>query len=162
MAREPRDITIQPTGLVHAVFERLRRGPPLGVPCTRGFWGLAHKAMSNELVDHARARKSQKRGGANHRVPISQVGTQLIDDPHISTLLENSDVIKSALLELESIAPNGQRMVSIINSYYYHGLNWKETADALGISRKQVQRDWGFARTWLFDYVKNQGDVDGQ
>ncbi|MBU1699745.1 MAG: hypothetical protein KJ970_19280 [Candidatus Eisenbacteria bacterium] len=156
MAREPQNLTLQPTGLVHAVYQKLRKGPPQEAPGTKGFWGLARQAMDNELVDIARARQSQKRGGDVVHVPLSQASDQLANDPHIGTLFDNSEVMRSALSELGKIEPNGQRMVNIIILYYYEGLNWRETASALGVSRKQVQRDWGFARTWLFDYITFQ------
>ena len=79
----------------------------------------------------------------------------------MSTLFENRDLIRSALLKLEAYEPNGQRLVSIIKSYYYDGLSWQETAHAMGMSRKQVGRDWGFASTWLFDFISSRGDADG-
>ena len=142
MAGERASHTLDPTALVHEVYERL---VPLKNMSWKGrgpFFALASRLMRNILVEHARAAGARKRGGAAERVTLShpdlQVGAPPVD------LID----LHNALLELEIMDPV---MVELIQLRYFWGATEDEAAEALGISRSKVQRDWLLAKRFLAD-----------
>lgn len=93
------------------------------------------------LIDHARARVAAKRGGAQHRVSLSDVGGWTPDVPGEDLL-----ALDAALTELESIDPRAARVVEL---RFFGGLGEEDVAVALGVSAITVKRDWKAARAWL-------------
>lgn len=140
--------TLDPTALVHEAW--LRLFGPRDVPWrNRGhFLAAAAEAMRRILIDHARAKLAQKRGGGTARRAALEL--QTLPDP--SSLEQNAGflLLDETLDRLEKVDPQA---ASIVRLRYFTGLSIDETAQALGISAPTVQRDWQFARSWLRDAI---------
>jgi RNA polymerase sigma factor (TIGR02999 family) len=148
MARTPPGNTLQPTALVHEVYVRLigKDDPKLGR--SRGqFFATAAQAMRDILVEQARRKKRQKRGGGRKRVALDTA--ELADVP-LQSPVEDILELDEALKKLERDEP---RLVEVVKLRFFAGLTMKETAAALGVSVPTVERDWRFARTLLYTYV---------
>ncbi|HEX8253567.1 MAG TPA: sigma-70 family RNA polymerase sigma factor [Thermoanaerobaculia bacterium] len=132
--------TLEPTALVHELYLRLVDQRNVDWSDRAHFFAVAAKVMRRILVDHARRRKSDKRGGAI--VPVT-IGAAL--DVAVQ---ESFDVVALdvALENLEAIYPQQARIVEL---RFYGGLTIDETAEALGISAATISREWTMARAWL-------------
>jgi RNA polymerase sigma factor (TIGR02999 family) len=104
------------------------------------FYGAAAQVMRRVLVDHARQRRSLKRGGSADIVPLEEVPDMPLDTPVDVVALHE------ALEALEQIAPEKGRVVEL---RYFAGLSVEEAADYLNIAPVTVKRHWAFARAWL-------------
>lgn len=133
--------TIQPTALVHEAYLRLA-GQDRAAWRNRGqFLGVAAQLMRRILVDYARARGAGKRGGNAARMDIE--GLALTAGP---PRCEEILAVDEALQRLSELDPQQGRVVEL---RYFAGLTVDETAEALGISRRTVKRDWAMAAAWL-------------
>ena len=142
MAQEKPGQTLQATALVHEAYLRLVSPGDAPHWDSRGhFFVAAAEAMRRILVDSARRRRADKRGGAHERVALSDLAESAASDP-IDLL-----ALDEALKELEQQHP---RKAEIVKLRYFAGLTLEETAQALGISRATAQRHWAYARAWLF------------
>ena len=141
LRRERSDVTLQTTGLVNEAYLRLAGLAGIRPDERTRFFALASTTMRRVLVDHARGRSRQKRGGAPERVPLDEV-EWLLDDDEADELV----VLDEALSRLEQINPRGSEVVQY---RFFGGLTLEETAELLGVSTKTVQRDWLTARAWL-------------
>jgi RNA polymerase sigma factor (TIGR02999 family) len=134
--------TLQPTALVHEAYIRLTGLREMKLESRRHFYGAAAMAMRRILVDHARQRGAQKRGGADlQRAPLEEALNAPVD------LRLDFERLDEALEELARIAPDKARLVEL---RYFAGLSIQETADVLEIAPATVKRHWNFARAWLF------------
>lgn len=131
--------TLQPTALVHEAYLRLAESDGLLEADRAHFMRLAARVMRNVLVDHARAKQSEKRGGDLCRVTF---------DDQISDEGDGVEIINldKALLKLSG---NSSRMAQIVELRFFGGLTVKETAHALNVSERTVYDDWSFAKAWL-------------
>ena len=134
------DHTLQPTALVNEVYLKLAGSSHEPVDRAH-LLATAARAMRQILVDHARARASEKRGGGAVRVTLSLAETPA--GPEILDLL----AFDEALRRLEAL--DGQQ-VRIVELRYVVGLSVEETAEALGLSPRTVKRDAAMAKAWLF------------
>ena len=134
------DHTLQPTALVHEVFLKLAGSSHEPVDRAH-LLATAARAMRQILVDHARARSSEKRGGGAVRVTLSLAETPA--EPQVLDLLAFDD----ALRRLEAL--DGQQ-VRIVELRYIVGLSVDETAEALSVSPRTIKRDAAMAKAWLF------------
>ncbi|HET7225409.1 MAG TPA: sigma-70 family RNA polymerase sigma factor [Candidatus Eisenbacteria bacterium] len=135
------DHTLQPTALAHEVYLRLVGRAERPWSGRRHFMCVAARAMRAVLVDHARRRSAQKRGGAQQ--PVSLDTDRLV----AGTTPVGFDDLDRAL---ETLARHSERQARIVELRYFGGLTIEETAGALGISPMTVKRDWAFARAWLY------------
>ena len=144
LRHERDDHTLQPTALVHELYLRFSGLRDMRVESRRHFYGAAAEAMRRILVDHARMRRAQKRGGAQaFKVPLDDVPDSLLaGSPDV-------DVVRldDALHAFAKVAPDKARVVEL---RYFAGLSVEETAAVLGLSPATVKRHWAFARAWLF------------
>lgn len=108
------------------------------------FFAVASRAMRNTLVDHALRRRTLKRGGGNHTLPLDEGMASRIPsaEPPIDEMIDVSD----ALARLRQLDPRKARVVECLSIV---GLSLRETAEALGISIRTVSREWASARGWL-------------
>jgi RNA polymerase sigma factor (TIGR02999 family) len=141
LRRERADVTLQTTGLVNEAYLRLAGAEGIRTDEKTRFFALASTTMRRVIVDHARSRRRQKRGGAADRVPLVDVEWMLSD-----TEAEELVVLDEALSRLERINPRGSEVVQY---RFFGGLTLDETAQLLGVSAKTIQRDWLAARAWL-------------
>lgn len=147
MAGEPANHSLQPTALVHEVYLKLADGDERFA--NRGhFFHVAAEAMRQILIDHARSRGRIKRGGEARRLPLSVL--DLAELPEPQEILAFDD----ALARLKSEAPTAAEVVRL---RFYAGASVDEVAEALGVSSRTVNREWTYARAWLFRVLKEQG-----
>lgn len=132
--------TLQPTALVHELYLRLVDQREADWNDRTHFFAVAAKVMRRILVDHARRRNSDKRGGGVMPLPIDTILEKAVE--------ESVDVVAldDAMESLEKIYPQQARMVEL---RFYGGLTIDETAEAMGISAATVSREWTMARAWL-------------
>ncbi len=137
-ARRPDDL--HPTSLVHEVYAKLLGHRGAEVHDREHFFALAARAMRQLCVDHARARRSQKRGGDRSEVTLDEALARAAE--------MNVDVIDldAALSELAELDPRGARVVEL---RFFGGLEMEEIATALDVSLATVERDWRASRAWL-------------
>jgi RNA polymerase sigma factor (TIGR02999 family) len=133
--------TLQPTDLVHEAYLRLAGGPSASPEDRAHFLAIAARAMRHLLVDHARRRRAAKRGGGASPVRITneQVGVDLSFDELLA--------LDDALERLGALDP---RLRQVVECRFFGGLTEPETAQALGVTTRTVQRDWARARAWLY------------
>ena len=142
MAGERAEHTLQATALVHEAYLRLVEGATSRRWDSRGhFFAAAAEAMRRILIDSARRHASLKRGGDCQRI-------DLLDQP-TSTAANQIDLLAldEALAKLEAEQPDKAQLVKL---RYFAGCTLDQTAELLGISRATAQRNWAYARAWLF------------
>jgi RNA polymerase sigma-70 factor (ECF subfamily) len=137
--------TLQTTGLVHEAFLKLAESGGVTTHDRAHFLALCAQVMRRILVDRARARMSQKRGGAAARVSF--------DDNLHAVALQAADVVRLHDA-LTALARQDERKCKVIELRFFGGLSVEETAEALGISRETALRDWRFGRAWLKSELK--------
>ncbi len=135
--------TLQPTALVHEAYLRL-----VGSDASRDWQGRGHfyaasaEAMRRIVLDRARDRKRLKRGGTRRRESLD-LDRLIGDDAPPDDLID----LDEALTRLSQIDARGAELVKL---RLFAGLNLEEAAKALGVVRRTAERDWAFARAWLF------------
>ncbi len=133
--------TLQATALVNEAYVRLVDAQQVSWQDRAHFFALCARAMRQILIDHARARSSEKRGGDQVALELDEA---LVASPsHEVNLLELDDALK----RLEALDPRKSQVVEL---RFFGGLSLEETAEALNVSTKTVQRDWDLARAWLY------------
>lgn len=146
---ERRGHTLQTTALVHEAFLRLFDRGGRCWPNVAAFCAAAATAMRRVLVDHARSRNRQKRGGKDiQRVVLDTTRLISTDDSLDLVMLDQ------ALAEFERLEPRAARVVEL---RFFCGLTEEETAEALTLCRRTVSKDWRFARAWLRERLERNG-----
>lgn len=140
LAQERGPCTLQATALVHEAWLRLVGDQDPGWTSRAHFFGAAAQAMRRILVERARARLSEKRGGARERVSLDDAARVDVEAPAEIVALD------IALARLERHDPRKARIVSL---RHFAGLSIEETARALDVSPATVKSDWTYARAWL-------------
>ena len=141
LRRERPDHTLEPNAVVNELYLRLIGSQPISYQDRAHFLAIAAQTMRRVLIDHARARVADKRGGALQRVPLSDAGgwgaavscEQLID-------------LDTELAALASADPRAARVVEL---RFFGGLREEDVAEVLRVSVITVKRDWKAARAWL-------------
>lgn len=145
LAQEKPGQTLQATALVHEAYVRLVDGSQARRWNSRGhFFGAAAEAMRRILVEHARHKATNKRGGGRTRVPLGDIAIESTLDP--GDLLD----LDESLTRLQNEQP---RMSELVKLRFFAGLSHAQAADVLGISEATAIRDWIYARAWLFGAV---------
>lgn len=132
--------TLTTTALVHETYLRLVKMDQVGWRDRAHFYAVAARCMRRVLIDYARARRREKRGGNPVQVPLSETLDALVWEP--DDLLE----LEEALARLEAL---NARQCRVVECRCFSGLSVEETAVALDTSPATVKRDWAFARAWL-------------
>jgi RNA polymerase sigma-70 factor, ECF subfamily len=140
MRREQPGHTLQPTALVHEAYVRLLDQRQMDWSNRAQFMGIAAVMMRRILVNHARDRAADKRGGGAEHVSLTVVGEGL-STPQVD-LLDLHDA-------LDRLAEADRRKAQIVELKFFGGLTTGEIAETLEISPATVERDWKFARAWL-------------
>lgn len=140
MAGERPSHTLQTTALIHEVYVRLSDMQGTSIRNRGHFLALCAKLMRNVLVDFARSRKYDKRGGGAPHVELDEA-------LHVATARDPDLIaIDDALERLALVDPRKSQVVEL---RFFGGLSVEETAAALDISQETVMRDWKFAKSWL-------------
>ena len=142
LKRERVDHTLQPTALINDAFLKLVGQRNANWESRNHFFAIASQAMRRILIDHARARHQEKRGGPDVTVALDDV-------EFVSGGKEQNVDLLSLDQALDRLAHIDEQQVRIVELRYFGGLSLEETASALGISRATVVRDWSVAKTWL-------------
>ncbi len=139
--------TLQATALVHEAYMRLIGSANLGWQSRAHFFGACANAMRQILVDHARARNAQKRGGGAVQQSLEQAdvadGTDL-------------DLVLSIDQCLDRLRAEDPRAAEVVALRFFSGLEFAEIAEALQISERTAHREWAFARVRLFQMLGDQ------
>lgn len=138
--------TLQSTGLVHEAFLRLSHDNGVQWESRAQFFGLASRLMRHILVDHARARRADKRGGGQTPLSLDDVGDAAAVTAVGAASALDILALDEALLHLEKLDPQQGRVVEL---RFFGGLSIDETAGVLGVSAATVKREWSCARAWL-------------
>ncbi|HEU4800406.1 MAG TPA: ECF-type sigma factor [Gemmatimonadales bacterium] len=149
LARDPNNVTLQTTALVHEAYLKLVDDHRVTSRGRAYFFAAAARAMREVLLDAARRRRSVKRGGG---LPLTTLG----DDQGGAI-----DAFASELLDLEealeALGARNLRQMQVVECRYFGGMSVPETAAALGVSERTVKADWAFARAWLYDALRESG-----
>lgn len=140
LRQERVDHTLQATALVHEAYVRLVDKAAVSWQNRAHFYGIAAKLMRRILVDHARARNAEKRGGLVEKVCLDEAR----DLPPAGA--NDLVALDGALQELAQIYP---RKSEVVELKFFGGLEAEEIATVLQVSPKTVLRDWQFAKLWL-------------
>ena len=140
MADERASHTLQATALIHEVFVRLVDFPSASIKNRTHFFAICARLMRNILVDFARSRQYQKRGGGAVHVALDEaLQASAMPDPDLVALND----------ALERLTVVDERKGKVVELRFFGGLTVEETADALAISQETVLRDWKMAKAWL-------------
>jgi RNA polymerase sigma factor (TIGR02999 family) len=132
--------TLQPTALVHEVYLRMQGREGLVVTRRTHFMAVASIAMRRVLVDHARARTAEKRGGGVTHVTVGPASA--ITEDRTEDVL----AVDAALAKLALVDPKAERIVEM---RFYAGMTEAEIAEVLDVTERWVRKQWAFARAWL-------------
>ncbi len=146
MASERQGHTLQATALVHEVWLRLVATDPNRWSSPKVFASLAAEAMRRALIDHARGRNAEKRGGEAAHARRSELS---IDDVADLAAVPDPEAILRFDDSLERLRAVDATAAEVVRLRFYAGLSSEETAEALGVSLSTVKREWQFARAWL-------------
>jgi RNA polymerase sigma factor (TIGR02999 family) len=141
LRREDAGATLGATALVHEAYFRLAGREQLAPKDRQHFFAIASQAMRRVLIDQARARKRLKRGLGVVPVPLEEIEGLLT--------LQAADELTSLDEALDRLALSNQRAARVVEMRFFGGLTLEETAAALDVSLKTVQRDWLLSRAWL-------------
>lgn len=142
MKAESANHTLQPTALVHEVYFRLAKSADSEWQNRTHFFAVASKVMRHILIDHAKAKHAEKRGGTLHAITFIDA---IHNNEHNSLdLLKLND----ALTRLGEDYP---RQAQVVEYKFFGGLTNEEIAELLETSERTIKRDWNMARLWLFN-----------
>jgi RNA polymerase sigma factor (TIGR02999 family) len=146
MAHEKPGQTLQATALVHEAYVRLVDVDQAQHWNSRGhFFAAAAEAMRRLLVERARRKKRLRHGGGRHRVDLD--AELYISDDTDDSLLAINDALDRLTIDEPAAA-------EVVKLRYFAGLTIEETADAMNISVRTVNRHWTYARAWLYQQLK--------
>jgi RNA polymerase sigma-70 factor, ECF subfamily len=144
LRRERPGHTLQPTALVHEAYVRLIDQRQVDWSNRAQFIGLAAVMMRRILVNHARDRVADKRGAGAEHVPLTVAGDP-VGAPEVD-LLDLHDA-------LDRLADLDPRKGQVVELKFFGGLTIEEIAETVQVSRATVEREWKFARAWLYDAI---------
>jgi RNA polymerase sigma factor (TIGR02999 family) len=150
LGRERSDHTLQPTALVNEAYLRLINQRRVDWRNRAQFLGVAANTMRRILVNHARDRAAAKRPGGRERVSLSLV--EISSDASEVDLIALEDA-------LTRFAALDSRKAKVVELRFFGGLTMDEIAEVLEISRATVEREWSFARAWLYNAIEGGGDA---
>ena len=142
LARESPGHTLQSTALVHEAYFKLVGQRRVQWQNRAHFFGIAAQMMRRILVDHARRRHRDKRGGTAIKLSLDEAVGVAEPEAEVDLL-----ALDAALTALSTIDPRGARIVEL---RFFSGLTVEETSEVLAVSSSTVKREWRIARAWLY------------
>lgn len=144
LVRLPAGATLNATAVVHETYFHLVDETSVPWESRGHFFAIAARAMRRVIIDHVRARTAQKRGGGLAAVTL---------DPERLAVGEQAGVLLAVDEALQHLAGFNPRLVKVAECRLFAGLTEEETASAVGVSLRTVQRDWVRARAWLQQHL---------
>lgn len=143
---ERADHTLQATAIVHEAYIRLVDQTRVEWRNRAHFFAIAARLIRRILVDHARRRQADKRGGGNVRVTL--------DEQLVAPAMRDLDLVAldDAMRELAEMDPE---LAGLVELRFFGGLTIRETAESLGVSPATVKREWATARAWLHRRIED-------
>lgn len=147
LAQEKPGQTLQATALVNEAYLRLIRNPDAHWENKRHFFVAAAEAMRRILIDNARRKNCQKRGGNWHRteLDVNAIGTP-----------EFSEEVLQVHEVLDQFSEEDPESAELVKLRFFSGLTQQQCADILGISKRTADNRWAFARAWLFRAIHDE------
>ncbi|HSK72609.1 MAG TPA: sigma-70 family RNA polymerase sigma factor [Pyrinomonadaceae bacterium] len=145
LRRERSNHTLQTTALINEAYLKLINQNEVKWQNRAHFFAIAAQAMRRILVDYARERNRQKRGGNEEDLPLEEAFTIAAQEKSVDLI-----ALDEALNEL---AKFDERQARVVELRYFSGLSIDETAEVLGISNVTVRRDWNMAKAWLYQEI---------
>jgi len=146
--------TLQATALANEAWIRLSGGLNGSLPPPEQFLALASRVIRNILVDHARAKRAEKRGGGRQREDaLERVTAAPPPDEHVDI-----EALNRALTRLASINERESRLIEL---RFFGGLEVEQAANVLGVSRSTAEADWRHARAWLRRELSDEAAGEG-
>ena len=145
MANEAPGHTLQATALVHEAWLRLVDSNQRGWENRAHFFGAAAEAMRRILVDHARRKRSQKRGGQADHEPFEDSAITLAAPP---------DELLAVHEALDKLAAEDPSAAELVKLRYFVGMTMEEAASALGMAKRTAENLWTYARVWLHREIR--------
>jgi len=143
LSKERQGHTLSPTALVHEAYLKLL-GADAALEDRAHFYAVAARIMRQVLVDHAKARRAEKRGGGVVLKPIEDADQITFQDESLIELDE-------ALTRLRSVQ---SRAAEALELFYFGGVSYIEMAVVLGVSESTIERDMKFGKAWMFRELK--------
>jgi len=140
LRRERAGHTLQTTGLINEAYLRLIDAKDVRWQSRAHFFAIAANLMRRVLVDHARRRDAEKRGGEHLRLTLDET-LAVTSTPDVDVLAIDEALNKLAIID--------SQQAQVVELRFFSGLSVEETAAALGVSPATVKRDWSVARAWL-------------
>lgn len=140
LRRQPSGHTLQPTELIHEAYLKITNKNTPDWQNRLHFFGVAAKAMRHILVDYARSKSSQKRGGWQEQVTLTE------DFGTTGSEAREMVALDDALVRLAKL---DERKVQVVEMKFFGGMKIDEIASVLNVSAVTVKRDWSFAQAWL-------------
>jgi RNA polymerase sigma factor (TIGR02999 family) len=141
---ERKNLTLETSALVHEVYLKLIDQSRVHWRNRAHFFAIAAQTMRRILVDHARSRASQKRGGEVHKVVLDEAAALPQDRPLDLVALDDA---------LKLLAETDPRKSKLVVMRFFGGLTHDEIAEVLGVSTSTVERQWRLARAWLYNAI---------
>jgi RNA polymerase sigma factor (TIGR02999 family) len=140
LAHEPAGQTLQPTALVHEAYLRLAGDGDYRWDSRGHFFAACAEAMRRILIDNARRRSAQKRGGTAQRLQI---------DDQLAVADRQDDEVLALDEALDELEKHDAQVAQLVKLRYFSGLSHQDSAEVLGISRRSADRLWAVAKAWL-------------
>jgi RNA polymerase sigma factor (TIGR02999 family) len=147
MSRESENQTLQPTALVHEAWLRLAAAEEVHWQNRGHFFAAAAEAMRRILIERARRRSRLKHGGGQQRLDIQELPLP-VTTPDEKALLINE--------ALERLQAEDQEKARVVVMKFFGGLTNREVAQSLNVTERTVERQWAYAKVWLFRTVKRE------
>ena len=148
MARESAALTLQPTALVHEAWLRLGGDEQPTWQNRAHFFAAAAEAMRRILIEAARRRRAQRHGGGLQRADVFDSALNIAAPDADSELLAVHEV-------LEELEQHDKRKAEVVKLRYFAALSLEEVAEVLGIGIATANRDWAYARAWLYERMQH-------
>lgn len=145
LRRERIGHTLQTTALIHETYLKLIDQTKVDWQNRAHFFGIAAQAMRRILIDYAKARHREKRGGGEENLPLDEVAFVASGEKRVDLI-----ALDEALNRLEKM---DERQARIVELRYFSGLSIEETAEVLRISPTTVKSDWKSAKAWLYQEI---------
>jgi len=139
--RESQGHTLQTTALIHEAYLKLVDQREVQWQNRAHFFAIAAQAMRRILVDYARTKQREKRGGGDAKLPLGEAISVAVDEKAVDLIALDEALTKFAAIDFQQ--------ARVVELRYFSGLSLEETAEVLHISRATVARDWNVARAWL-------------